>query len=282
MNETDRLAETTRREDRDDTRNSANDRRDERERKQTIRLEAARIIMRMEDNAEARRGTMNQRPGLKYLIEDADTLADWVMNGKQPEPSKVEQVREAMAESRRNPEDYPKGAPFTGLPPEPFFERRTSAFRSGMDLVGDNRPEWIEWDGARSATPGFPDGTIVECEYQDRYGTWRGEPGSMNWMYVRRYRVVESQPGDKSLGQIMRDIDAEFAQDLIDGFRAHAGGECPVDFKAIVEVRLRNGRKITERLPANAYSWIWRTPPHEGDILAYRVVPMFDDGPGAA
>ena len=55
-----------------------------------------------------------------------------------------------------------------------------------------------------------------------------------------------------------------------DGWKMHDGGNCPVDSKATVIIKLRNGR---EPGPAPAHHWRWRMwpeGPSDWDIVAWQ------------
>lgn len=56
-----------------------------------------------------------------------------------------------------------------------------------------------------------------------------------------------------------------------DGWIEWGGGDRPVDFNQMVDVRHRNGIENTAR--AGAWRACWHNDNHPGDIVAYRIAP---------
>lgn len=56
-----------------------------------------------------------------------------------------------------------------------------------------------------------------------------------------------------------------------DGWIPWAGGECPVDEKVLVEVRLRSGAACINQEAKMGADWLWDHDGGPGDIIAYRV-----------
>lgn len=58
----------------------------------------------------------------------------------------------------------------------------------------------------------------------------------------------------------------------LDGWTPWAGGECPVDSKSWVEVKLRSGSAWIDKEAQMGADWLWDHDGGPDDIIAYRVV----------
>lgn len=95
-------------------------------------------------------------------------------------------------------------------------------------------------------------------------GTFKGDDGA--WRYIDG-RV------DKGFPNHHMDLVAEWVEPATpdaDGWITWAGGECPVPGDTVVEVRVRDGARDTNR--ADTWFVCWKNDNMPEDIVAYRVV----------
>lgn len=71
------------------------------------------------------------------------------------------------------------------------------------------------------------------------------------------------------IGEMMKHFGTQTMTDH-DGWVEWDGGECPCDYRSVVEVRLRSGN---ERMARGALSWEWKHHNSICDIIAYRIIP---------
>ena len=56
------------------------------------------------------------------------------------------------------------------------------------------------------------------------------------------------------------------------GWVPHSGGECPIQHKRSVELKLRDGR-VVGPMPSNSFTWSWKAVIREGlNVMAYRII----------
>ena len=80
--------------------------------------------------------------------------------------------------------------------------------------------------------------------------------------------------GNDPIDDIIARAEAALAepQPDADGWIPWAGGECPVDKKVLVEVKLRSGSAWIDQEAQMGADWLWDHDGGPDDILAYRVV----------
>ena len=123
---------------------------------------------------------------------------------------------------------------------------------------------WIEWGGGECPTNPY---NKIEAKYRDKEIIF-GLAGEFSWKHF-------SESMDIIAYKI---IDKAIASEKSDGWIKHGGGNCSIDKKLFVEVKMKNGG--TDKHQAKYGNWLHQEDLNQAfDIIAYRIIdePKHDE-----